>query len=157
MAKNTPIERVLRIAIRKEKEARSFYLELTGRVDDASAKQALEFLAGEEARHQEFLEKYLRGDIPEGALQLSEAVDYKIVEHPEEEPDESGPLNPEKAFLMAANREKAAYDFYMDLSKLHPTGPVKDLLKKMASEEMKHKEKMEYLYANTAFPQTSGG
>jgi len=27
----------------------------------------------------------------------------------------------------------------------------------MANEELKHKEKMEYLYANTAFPQTSGG
>jgi len=34
---------------------------------------------------------------------------------------------------------------------------VKDLLNKMASEELKHKEKMEYLYTNTAFPQTAGG
>jgi hypothetical protein len=27
----------------------------------------------------------------------------------------------------------------------------------MANEELKHKEKMEYLYTNTTFPQTSGG
>jgi hypothetical protein len=27
----------------------------------------------------------------------------------------------------------------------------------MANEELKHKEKMEYLYTNTAFPQTAGG
>jgi len=27
----------------------------------------------------------------------------------------------------------------------------------MANEEMKHKEKMEYLYTNTAFAQTEGG
>jgi hypothetical protein len=27
----------------------------------------------------------------------------------------------------------------------------------MANEEMKHKEKVEYLYTNTAFPQTEGG
>jgi len=27
----------------------------------------------------------------------------------------------------------------------------------MAAEELKHKEKMEYLYANTAFTQTAGG
>jgi len=27
----------------------------------------------------------------------------------------------------------------------------------MANEEMKHKEKMEYLYSNTAFAQTAGG
>ncbi len=31
------------------------------------------------------------------------------------------------------------------------------MLLKMANEEMKHKEKVEYLYANTAFPQTQGG
>ena len=28
---------------------------------------------------------------------------------------------------------------------------------KMSLEELRHKEKVEYLYANTAFPQTSGG
>ncbi len=31
------------------------------------------------------------------------------------------------------------------------------MLLKMADQEMKHKEKVEYLYSNTAFPQTSGG
>jgi hypothetical protein len=34
---------------------------------------------------------------------------------------------------------------------------VHDMLHKIANEELKHKEKMEYLYANTAFPQTDGG
>ena len=28
---------------------------------------------------------------------------------------------------------------------------------RMANEEKKHKEKVEYLYSNTAFPQTDGG
>jgi len=46
---------------------------------------------------------------------------------------------------------------YGDLSRLHPEGPVRDLLARMANEELRHKEKVEYLYANTAFPQTSGG
>jgi len=40
---------------------------------------------------------------------------------------------------------------------MHPEGPVKDLLKRLAGEELPHKEKVEYLYANTAFPQTDGG
>jgi rubrerythrin len=34
---------------------------------------------------------------------------------------------------------------------------VKELLLRMANEEMRHKEKMEYLYTNTAFAQTEGG
>ena len=40
---------------------------------------------------------------------------------------------------------------------LHTDGEARTMLLKMANEELKHKEKMEYLYSNTAFPQTSGG
>ena len=43
------------------------------------------------------------------------------------------------------------------IADLHQDGEVKEILEKMASQELKHKEKVEYLYANTAFPQTSGG
>jgi rubrerythrin len=43
------------------------------------------------------------------------------------------------------------------LANLHTEGELREILFKMANEELKHKEKMEYLYANTAFPQTSGG
>ena len=50
-----------------------------------------------------------------------------------------------------------SHEFYTELAGLHGDGEVKDLLLKMANEELKHKEKMEYLYANTAFPQTDGG
>lgn len=158
MGKNTPIDRVLRIAIRKEEEARAFYIDLTRRVSDASTKDTLEFLAGEEAKHKAFLQDYLEGKIPEGTLQLHEVVDYRIVEHlEEEETGESETLTPEKAFTVAAKREKSAYEFYAGLSRIHPSGQVKDLLLKMANEELRHKEKMEYLYANTAFPQTAGG
>ena len=34
---------------------------------------------------------------------------------------------------------------------------LNEMLSRMANEELKHKEKMEYLYANAAFPQTAGG
>jgi len=60
-------------------------------------------------------------------------------------------------FLIAANREINAHNFYKGLADLYPKGPVKELLLRMAGEEMRHKEKMEYLYANTAFGQTAGG
>ena len=63
----------------------------------------------------------------------------------------------EEVFLIAANREINAHNFYKGLADLYPKGPVKELLLRMANEEMRHKEKMEYLYANTAFPQTEGG
>ena len=39
----------------------------------------------------------------------------------------------------------------------YPEGDLHEMLVKIANEELKHKEKMEYLYTNTAFPQTDGG
>ncbi len=83
-------------------------------------------------------------------------VDYKVAEHLKQ-PDIKKNMNSEEVFLIAANREMNAHNFYKGLAGLYPKGQVKELLLRMASEEMKHKEKMEYLYANTAFPQTSGG
>ena len=157
MEKDSQLGKIIEFAVEKEEAAQKFYLKLVGRVSDASTQDTLKFLAGEEAKHKDFLEKYLRGEIAEGALRLTEVVEYKILEHLEEEPVASESLSPEEAFLLAAKREQASYLFYGDLSRLHPEGPVKDLLSKMANEELRHKEKVEYLYANTAFPQTSGG
>jgi rubrerythrin len=58
---------------------------------------------------------------------------------------------------VAAHREARSHQFYAELANQHPAGEVRDMLLKMANEELKHKEKMEYLYTNTTFPQTSGG
>jgi len=48
-------------------------------------------------------------------------------------------------------------EFYVSLAAIHPKGKAKNILLKMAEEELKHKEKMEYHYTNAAFPQTDGG
>ena len=82
-----------------------------------------------------------------------------------EEPDELarqtakslGLTLPIGRYTNAAHRELRSYNFYTELANLHPEGELNEMLRKIASEELKHKEKMEYLYSNTAFPQTSGG
>lgn len=157
METNPSVRSVLEFALEREKAAYRFYVDLSKRIDDPGTRDALDFLAKEETRHREFLERYLREEVSEGALRLSQVVDYKIIEHVSEEPDEKGPLSPEKAFLVAAKREKASHELYRDLGRIHPEGPVRSLFEKMSQEELRHKEKVEYLYANTAFPQTSGG
>jgi len=161
MQGNTRIEKVLRIAIRKESEAHDFYLDLVQQVEEPATRDTLTFLAAEERKHGEFLERYLNGGFQEGTLRMTEPVDYKIVEHMEDEPevqkDAQGPLSPRKAFLIAAKRESASHKFYTELSLIHPAGPIRDLLQRMANEELRHKEKVEYLYTNAAFPQTAGG
>lgn len=147
---------VLEMAIQREIEAHAFYTGLAGRVDSDDARQTLSYLAEEEKKHREFLESYRDSGLGPEALRQSEPVDYKIAEYMEK-PDDQGVLQSQEAYLIAAHRELNAYNFYRELAGLHPQGEIRAMLEKMAAEEMKHKEKVEYLYANTAFAQTDGG
>jgi rubrerythrin len=147
---------VLDMAIDKEIEAHAFYLDLQGRVTDLEVKQTLQFLADEERKHREFLARYKEGEAGPQSLKGSQVIDYKIAEHLER-PDISGKMESKDAYLVAAHRELNSYNFYKELAEIHPNGETKVMLLRMANEEMKHKEKVEYLYSNTAFPQTAGG
>jgi len=147
---------ILEIAIKREEDAYEFYMDIHSTVSDPSVRDTLEFIAGEEKKHKAFLVKYRDGDFGSTALKMSDVIDYKIAEYLEEsEIDENS--KPEDVYLVASHRELRSYHFYTELANLHAEGELREMLLKMANEELKHKEKMEYLYANTAFPQTSGG
>ena len=147
---------VIELAIKREEEAFAFYTDILGRVTDSGVKDTLEFIAGEEKKHRDFLVKYRDGGYGVDALRMNDPIDYKIAEYLEE-PEVSDEMRSEDVYLVAAHRENRSYHFYTDLANLHTQGELNEMLQKIASEELKHKEKMEYLYANTAFPQTSGG
>src|SRR5512136_1857743 len=144
------------IAITKEQEAYDFYMDLYNLVEDKEAKSTLKYIAQEEAKHKEFLQTCQEGQFCSAVLKLETPVDYKIIEHMEK-PDIKKNIKSAEVYLIAANRELNSHNFYKSLADSYPPGDVKDLLTKMAGEELKHKEKMEYLYSNTAFPQTAGG
>ncbi len=146
----------LDLAIQREIEAHDFYMNLADHVTDKTAKDALIWIAGEETKHKEFLINYKEGKIPSGTLRLTEVEDQKIAEHvaaPELKPD----MDTKDVYLVAAHRELASFNFYTEFAKMHTDPSLKDMLLRIANEELKHKEKVEYLYSNTAFPQTSGG
>jgi len=144
------------IAIQREIEAFEFYKGLHDKVSDKAAKDVLDILANEEKKHRAFLENYREGKLGAEALKLNRVIDYKIAEHLEK-PDIKVNMESKDVYLVAAHRELNSYNFYSGLAAVHPDGNVKEVLLKMANEEGKHKEKVEYLYANTAFPQTDGG
>lgn len=147
---------LIETAVRNEEEARTFYLGLHDLVEDALAKETLKFLAGEELAHKEFLLAYLKGEKKLNALPLEEMVDYHIAQYADK-PDIKKDMNTSDVYLVAAHREWNSYNFYKSLASLQPAGDVRDMLLNMADQELKHKEKVEYLYSNTAFPQTAGG
>ena len=154
--KDQNIATIIDTAIKREEEAYEFYMDIHGKVREQAARDTLEFIAGEEKKHREFLVAYRDGGFGVQALRMTDVVDYKIAEHLEE-PDVKEGTRSEDVYLIAAHRELRSYNFYSELAELHPKGDLHEMLVKIASEELKHKEKMEYLYANTAFPQTDGG
>lgn len=150
------VAEILEMAISREEAAYQFYMDIYNKVADASVKDTVEFIAGEEKKHRAFLVGYREGNYGANALRMADVVDYKIAEYLEE-PEIADDSSREEIYLVAAHREARSHHFYTGLANLHADGELKTMLMKMANEELKHKEKMEYLYANTAFPQTSGG
>ncbi|MBP1748718.1 MAG: hypothetical protein H6Q52_1257 [Deltaproteobacteria bacterium] len=152
----TDLGAIIDLAITKEEEAFSFYMDLVKIAADKQAKDALEYIAGEEKKHKEFLIGYRDKGTGGAGLKPGTVVDYKIAEHlqaPEPKPG----MEQKDVYLIAAHREKNAHEFYQSLAAVHPDGEAKNVLLKMAEEELKHKEKMEYFYTNAAFVQTEGG
>jgi len=147
---------VLEKAIQKEIESQRLYTGLSQKVKDESAVTAFKDLARQELGHQNLLDSYLRGEVKEGALDAGHAVDYKIAEQLDE-PEISPDMKLGDVFLLAAGREKAAHDIYTSLSQIHPAGEAKKLFEKLAAQEMEHKQRIESLYTEVAFPQTNGG
>jgi rubrerythrin len=143
------------LAISKEQAAFDFYMDLANTVTDKQAKDALQYIAGEEKKHKEFLINY-RDRGAEGGMTRKAMVDYKIAEHLEA-PEPKPGIEQKDVYLIAAHREKNAHEFYESLAAIHEEGDAKNILLKMAEEELKHKEKMEYFYTNAAFTQTDGG
>ena len=150
------LQSLIEAAIRNEEEARTFYLGLHDMVEDATAKETLKFLAGEELTHKEFLQAYLKGERKLTGLGMETPIDYHVAQYADR-PDPKKNMNSSEVYLVAAHREWNSYNFYKSLAALQPEGEVREMLEAMANQELKHKEKVEYLYSNTAFPQTSGG
>lgn len=156
MVTELTLQQILEGAIQKEIQSQEIYSDLSNKVIEENVKYALQELAQQEKEHQELLESYLQGRFEEGVLGLDQLVDYKIAEH-FNEPEVSPGMNLKDVFILAADREKAANEFYLNLAEMHPEGEVKSLLENLASQEMSHKHKVEFLFTEVAFPQTDGG
>ena len=147
---------IIDMAIQREMAAYDFYMDIQNKVKEASVQHTVKFIAKEEIKHKEFLVGYRAGNFGSDSLRMADVVDYKIAEYLEE-PGIENDSSSQDVYLIASHREAKSHLFYTELAGMHAEGELKTMLLKMANEELKHKEKMEYLYSNTAFPQTSGG
>ncbi len=156
MTTQLTLNEVLGKAIQKEVESQILYRDLGQEMNDQAAKDAFQELGRQEQGHQNLLEKYSRGEFKGGLPSRGQVIDYKIAEHLDQaeiSPDMKLP----DVFLLAANREKASHEFYIGLATIHPAGEAKRLMEEMAAQELGHKQRVEFLYTEVAFPQTDGG
>jgi rubrerythrin len=156
MAAQLTLHEVLEGAIQKEIMSRFLYISLRQRMKNKPSKDAFQDLADQEEVHQRILEDYLHGRIKEGTLNGGLVVDYKIADCLDQ-PEISPTMALKDVFLLAAKKEQAAHDLYIGLSEIHPNGQVRHLLEYLASQESEHKNRIENLYLESAFPQTDGG
>lgn len=150
------LKEVLDKAIQREIESQRLYTDLGSKVTDEAAKDAFRELHQQEVGHQQVLEKYQRGELKGGALNPGQVIDYKLAQHLDQ-PETSPNMTLKDTFLLAANREKASHEFYLGLAVIHPRGKVRILIEDLATQELAHKQRVEFLYTEVAFPQTAGG
>jgi rubrerythrin len=136
-------------AINQEELSHEFYQRMARLVSHQETRDTFEYLAKEELGHKQFLQSCLT---PEGCPLQGRPQDVHLAELMEAPPF-SEDLSPKEALVIAMKREEASYHFYQRLASLQPPGEARDFLSKMAQVELGHKEKMEYLYDNVAFPE----
>jgi rubrerythrin len=146
---NPELDAVIKSAIAQEELSHDFYQRLADLVSHADTKETLQYLAQEELEHKHFLQSCYT---PEGCKLVGNPQEVHLAEMLAA-PAFTEALTPKEALIIAAKREEGSYRFYQALAALQPPGEIKDFLEKMAKVELSHKEKMEYLYDNTAFPE----
>ncbi len=146
---STELESVIKSAIAQEELSHDFYKRLAGLVSHPETKNTLEYLAKEELEHKAFLQSCFSA---QGCTLMGEAQNVHLAEMLQA-PAISAEMSPKEALAIAAKREEGSYHFYQALAALQPPGDIQAFLEKMAKVELAHKEKVEYLYDNAAFPE----
>lgn len=146
---STDMEALIKIAIAQEELAHDFYRRMAELVSHADTQETFRYLAQEEMEHKHFLESCFT---PTGCKLVGQPKDVHLAELLEA-PAIHRDMSPKEALVIAMKQETAAHKFYQALAALQPMGEIRSFLEKMARMELAHKEKMEYLYDNTAFPE----
>lgn len=146
---DTELQAIIKNAIAQEELSHEFYQRMANLMHQAETKETFEYLAREELEHKAFLESCFT---PHGCKIVGQAQNVHLAELLEA-PAFSEDLSPKEALVIAMKREEGSHRFYQTLAALQPPGEIRDFLEKMAKMELGHKEKMEYLYDNVAFPE----
>lgn len=139
------IDEILDFAIDKEKEAVTFYNELSKKESVSSLSKTFKELAQEEAKHVKLLANISKNRDVIDKYELKKVTDLKISDYlVETEYTESMPM--QDILVLAMKREEMAVKLYTNLAMGSVDQEVVKLFKLLAQEEAKHKLTFETLY-----------
>jgi len=146
---DTELLAIINNAIAQEELSHDFYQRLAKLVSHQETKETFEFLAKDELEHKAFLQSCFTA---EGCKLASHPQNVHLAEMLKA-PAFTEDISPKEALVIAMKREEGSYKFYQGLAALQPPGEIRAFLEKMAQMELGHKEKVEYIYDNVAFPE----
>lgn len=143
------VSRLIKRAIDQATGSREFYLTMANLVERPETKETLRYLAKNEELHKRFFQKILDEavcplELPVQDVHLSEFLEL---------PHITRNMTPKEAIVLAIKREETLHKFYKKLESVQPQGEIKNLLQEMALIKLEHKDKLEYIYDDVAFPE----
>ena len=150
LAASPEMSSILERAIANEEAAAAFYCRAAQRVSNPDTRKVLELLMHDEEEHKRIVEEFRSGarPLPKGTVQtatLAEAFGT---------PQFSTGISVADAFLLAANKERMAMEFYANWANLYPEGEERQLLLQLSEVERGHKARVEAMFTNAAFPES---
>jgi rubrerythrin len=152
MENSATIEAILKRAIALEEESMAMYTMAAGAVKNPPVRKRLEEMADIERGHKARLEEMLTGNI-RWAIRRAKAepvTDLRLTDHLEARPLGVN-ADYQDVLLVAAQREKAAHEFYQAMAELVDDKLAKSIFDTLATEELRHKWEVEKIYEEIVY------
>jgi rubrerythrin len=143
------IKGIIQQVIDDTMSSRELYLTMADLVEHPETKETLRYLAKNETGHKRFLQKIL----DEAACPLEPPLEDAHVSEFLKCPSITREMSPKEALVLAIKREETLHKFYKYLEDLQPQGEIRNLLKELALMKLEHKERLEDIYDDVAFPE----
>jgi rubrerythrin len=144
---DSPIEQILRQAIRFEENAYEFYTGAVEIAERSNIRQVLLDMAAEEVKHKDRLQALLDGNATRiiSVRNRGQIDDLKLAEYlvPREL---AADATLQDVLIVAMHREKSSNEFYATMASIADDDAAKSLFEFLAKEELVHKNKVETLY-----------
>lgn len=134
---------LLQMAMYREVASNAFYVAGQGKTEDPGAAALMKELAGEESEHYRRLAEYKEhGKISRAVQKVKDLMQTAYLTGG----DSLEGAGLQDTLIFAIKREQDAVDFYTRLTGTMTTKTGKELCRKLATQELGHKMKLELLY-----------